>query len=687
MELAVFPPRPIEVEQLALQGTERTFPGLVDVQNSRSHRLRPFDLREAGFLAGTSITSRSSIASVASSSGDVRVPSPPQSDIDARLAAILQPPLEELLAPGGVLEWPGTLLPFQTDGVRALLERRELLLADDMGLGKTIQVLAALRILFHRHEIRRTLIVAPASLTRQWRREAKRWAPELKTVVVSAPADQRAALWRLPAHLTIVGYETLREDISFTSITPITEERWDVMVLDEASKIKNRDAAVSRATKRVPRDRRWALTGTPLETSIEDVRSIIEFILGDAGEPVHLPSGQHEVKELLASVQLRRKKADVLTDLPSKTIETVELELPPGQRAAYDDAEQRGIVQLTEKGAKVSVTHVLELIVRLKQICNRDPASGESAKLEDIEERLDILTSEGHRALLFTQFTDDTFGTSMVMSRLSRFSPIGYTGAMSAAEKLLAEDTFKDDPSRKLMILSLRAGGMGLNLQTASYVFHLDRWWNPAIEDQADSRSHRMGQECPVNVCRYVCANTIEERIEGLLAERRALFAEVVDDVTLDLANVLNRNELFGLFGLEPPAKPDRRESGFQEMSGEEFEEWLGDLLEDQGFEVQRTQRSRDGGIDLLATKADLIGIKSRLYIQCKNHADHIGVPVVRELRGAVPDRVAGATPVIACPAGFSRDAAHFAASNGIVLWSAKELRRIAELGLSQVEA
>lgn len=682
--IEVSPPTLVHAEPLIVGGPHQIAHGKFEVGAARSHRLRRFDLDLGEVPPPRAVTKDCISVTPPTSTAEDRKDPAVRDDLDERLSAILQPPLEGLVAPGGVLEWPNALLPYQIEGVRTLLERHELLLADDMGLGKTIQVIAALRILFHRQEIHRALIVAPSSLARQWKREASKWAPELRSSVVSAAADQRAALWRLPAHLKIVGYETLREDVSFRDTTPVTEQPWDVVVLDEASKIKNREASVSKAVKALPRDRRWALTGTPLETSIEDVRSILEFLVADPGKPAHVPFDAQELKGLLRTVQLRRTKEEVLTDLPAKTIETVELELQPAQRAAYDEAETAGIVQLKERGPKVSVSHVLEFIVRLKQICNRDPASGDSAKLDDIEQRLEVLASEGHRALLFTQFTDEVFGVTMIQSRLAKFSPIPFTGSMSPAEKSRAEEKFKHDDSSKLMVLSVRAGGFGLNLQSASYVFHLDRWWNPAVEDQAEGRAHRMGQQFPVTVFRYVCVNTIEERIERVLSERRALFADVIEDVSLDLASALTKEELFGLFGLHPPEKPGRREGVFQGMAGEEFEQWLGELLEAQGFRVQRTKRSRDGGIDLLATKTDLIGILNKLYVQCKNHSEPVGVQVIRELRGVVPDREAGTTPVVACPAGFTRDAIEFAGSNGVLLWSAEELEHIAHLGVNE---
>lgn len=478
-------------------------------------------------------------------------------DLLRRLAAALQAPLTTLDLPGGVLEWPAPLLPYQREGVLTLLERRELLLADAMGLGKTVQAIAALRILFHQAKIESALVVAPASLLLQWRREFARWAPDLKVAIVAGSPSDRGRLWQVPAHIRLVGYETLRADVLDLRDSPALRRRWDVVVLDEASKIKNRRSAVSVACKRLPRERRWALTGTPMENSVEDVVSLLEFLTLDPESPTP-PPPESDLKSRLLALQLRRKKEDVLPDLPPRQINEVVLELPPGQRAAYDRAEQEGLVQLTQGSGAVNVVHVLELISRLKQICNYDPASGESAKLADIADRMRTLVAEGQRALIFSQFTDPMFGIARLRDTLQEFHPLVYTGSLSSTQRAEVVRRFVADPRHKALLLSLRAGGLGLNLQAASYVFHLDRWWNPAIEEQADSRAHRLGQTYPVTVYRYTCANTIEERIDARLREKRQAFHEMVDDVSLDMATALTEAELFGLFGLTAPRRPIR---------------------------------------------------------------------------------------------------------------------------------
>ena len=276
---------------------------------------------------------------------------------------------------------------------------------------------------------------------------------------------------------------------------------WDVVILDEAQTIKNREAEISLKCKRLLRRRAWALAGTPLENSVEDLASLLEFVnpLREGEAPRRLAIGP-ALRERQSQVQLRRKKADVLPQLPPKIVSRIALKLEGSQRESYVRAEREGITQLRNKGEEVRVENILELIVRLKQICNFCPVTRQSVKLNDVRARLQTLVAEEHRALIFSQFSDDRYGARAIASAVAPFRPLLYTGDLAAAQKETTIKAFKTNPAHKVLVLSLRAGGEGLNLQEASYVFHFDRWWNPAIGQQAESRSHRFGQVFPAHV-------------------------------------------------------------------------------------------------------------------------------------------------------------------------------------------
>jgi SNF2 family DNA or RNA helicase len=473
----------------------------------------------------------------------------PDGDLDlrARLRFVLQPPLGLCLSPDGVIDWPHELMPFQVHGVRMLFERDRLLLADEMGLGKTVQALAALRLLALRREVESCLIVTPAAVLDQWRDRCSEWAPELRLAVVRGSPAERDGWWRAPVHVHLAGYETLRADLALAR-----DRVWDLVVVDEAQRIKSAGAEVAGAVKSLSRRRAWALTGTPMENRPADVVSILEFvrprILEDEGPAVDRAAPS--LRAQLARIQLRRRKAEVLPQLPNRIESELVLPMEADQRRAYERAERDGLVQLRAAGPAVSVASVLELIVRLKQLCNFDPATGASAKLRDLDERLSLLRGSGERSLVFTQFTDDTYGAQAIARRLATHRPLVLTGSLTLDQRARVIERFRADPSHGVLILSLRAAGVGLDLQDASYVFHFDRWWNPAVEDQATGRSHRIGQQYPVHVYAYTLESTVEERTVEVLRSKRLLFNEIVEGAGIDVEGTLSREELLTVAGL-----------------------------------------------------------------------------------------------------------------------------------------
>ncbi len=593
---------------------------------------------------------------------DTRAPT-----LSARLLAVLQPPLELSLSRSGPLEWPADLMDYQLAGIRTLLSSDRILLADEMGLGKTIQTIAAVRLLMRTQRLSSCLIVVPAAVLTQWLDQLDRWSPELRTCVVRGPAGERPPQWRMPAHVHVVSYETLRSDAHLSR-----ERTWDLVVIDEAQKIKNAESDVSAVVKRLLRRRAWALTGTPLENRIDDLASILEFVaprLPD--QPPHRVASGVDLRDELAAVQLRRRKQDVLRQLPPKTLSDLLLDMTTEQRRSYTRAENEGLVYLRELGTSVTVANVLELIMRLKQLCNFDPETGASAKLADLDERLDALVESGQRALVFSQFADATFGAEAIAQRLGRYRPVVYTGGMALAERDAAIRTFVNDFSHHVMVLSLRAGGQGLNLQAASYVFHFDRWWNPAVEDQATDRSHRLGQALPVHVYSYTTQDSIEERIRDILRDKRELFERIVEGVGIDVRD-FSSDELFRIIGLAAPPPSDADEDPLG------FEREVAARLERAGYFVELTPRSHDGGIDLVATKVEAGGLaRSQLWVQCKLSSRPSGVDAVRELIGSLPPAPAGVTGVLVARAGFTAEAAAWARVRGIELWGPEELRRL----------
>ncbi|MBI2825688.1 MAG: DEAD/DEAH box helicase [Planctomycetia bacterium] len=535
----------------ALQAaSEDAPPGVVSVELRaprfavRSYVLRP--LADGSGRSASAAPKRATPTTGASPARYTRF-KPPEDVIKLqdRLALVLEPPLELLLA-GDCLEFPVRPFPFQLDGVAFLYPRHAALLADEMGLGKTMQAITAIRLLFHARQARRVLVVCPKPLVTNWRRELQTWAPELPLVIVEGNRSRRHFQWQAAdAPVRIANYELLRRDADFVTAA----ERFDLVVLDESQRIKNRAGATSQVVRAIPRERSWALTGTPVENSSDDLVGIFDFLA-----PGHLNAGMapRRMGRLTSDYVLRRTKAQVLTDLPPKLIRDAEVELSPEQRESYRLAEEQGVLRLTAMGEAATIHHVFELILRLKQICNFDPATGTSSKFERLVADVEEVAASGQKALVFSQWVETL---TVLRRRLARFGPMEYHGSVPAARRddVLAE--FRDDPRHHVLLISYGAGGVGLNLQFASYVFLFDRWWNPAVEDQAINRAHRIGAEGPVTITRFLSLSTIEERIEQVLRDKRELFDAIFSGASAPRLG-LSQQEIFGLFRLKCPTGP-----------------------------------------------------------------------------------------------------------------------------------
>jgi SNF2 family DNA or RNA helicase len=463
--------------------------------------------------------------------------------IEDRLFYLLQPPLETWLK-GQELIMPFEPFPYQYEGIAWLFSQKAALLADEMGLGKTMQTITAIRLLLRAGQVRRILLICPKPLIPNWQREFKAWAEELPVVTVEGDSARRQMLWTMPGvTILLANYELLVRDMEAFGEAP---PQFDLMILDEAQRVKNRDSRTATTARNVPRKRSWALTGTPIENRPEELASLYEFM------EIIPPRATPDLRQLTTLAKkfiLRRTKDLVMKDLPPRLDRDEYLELAPAQRLAYDAAEKDGVVQLDAMGESISIQHVFELVLRLKQITNFDPLTGESAKLERVEADMEEIAECGGKAILFSQWTACI---DWLQQKLARFNPLIYHGKVPTHKREPILKQFKEDPKANLLMMSYGTGAVGLNLQFAGYVFLFDRWWNPAIEDQAINRAHRIGQKSQVIVTKFISKDTIEERINRVLDEKRRLFAAVLGEG--DATNVslsLNASEIFGLFDLK----------------------------------------------------------------------------------------------------------------------------------------
>lgn len=472
-----------------------------------------------------------------------RPPSPPPGvPLRDRLQAALQPPVDLLIDDYRV--WlPFEPFGYQYEGINFLASRWGALLADEMGLGKTMQTIMALRLLLRSGQIRSVLLVCPKPLVTNWLREFRQWAEEIPVTPIQGSLHSRRHAWlhdRAPVKLA--NYESLARDADLLDENRLT---FDLTVLDEAQRIKNRDSRTAKVVQGIRRKRSWALTGTPVENHAGDLLSLLEFVDKDLVISDTQPGA---LRDAVSGLILRRTKEMVALDIPEKRIDDVYIDLGAEQRLHYDLAEKEGVVRLNELGDELAIEHVFDLIRRLKQICNFDPLTGESAKTDQLRSDLEEVIDSGKKAILFSQWV----GTiDWLAERLQSYSPLVYHGKVANRDRdrILAE--FRENDDRSVILMSYGTGAVGLNLQNASYVFLFDRWWNPAIEDQAINRAHRIGQKQVVTVRRYITPASIEERIHAILTTKRELFAEIIDGHNPEESLGLTKAEIIGLFDLK----------------------------------------------------------------------------------------------------------------------------------------
>lgn len=399
-----------------------------------------------------------------------------------------------------------------------------------MGLGKTVQTATAISILMRRPEINRVLVVAPSSLRLNWQQELDRWAPELATRRVIGKEEDRMATYLLPIPVLVASYEQIRNDApKMTSAF-----HFDLVVLDEAQRIKNLGSSVSLACKLLSRKFAWALTGTPIENSVDDMRALYSFLKPGLVRPYMPKAHMHSA---IRPYFLRRRKAQVLGEMPEIFFQDIPLELEGEQLAAYEEAWD---ARLATANSGPDSVDLLALLTKLKQICNFDPVSEQSVKAEVLMDIVEDIVTSKSKCLIFSQYVE----TLDFLSQRIGIEHEVFHGGLREDERAEIVARFEESPGPQFLLISLKAGGVGLNLNSASYVVLFDRWWNPAVENQAITRAHRFGKKEPLQVIRFIVKDTIEERIDSILTEKQDLFHEYVDGAENWKSAGLTKSEL-----------------------------------------------------------------------------------------------------------------------------------------------
>jgi superfamily II DNA or RNA helicase len=476
-------------------------------------------------------------------------------DLLARIDAAQR--FEPVLPPGFEAE----LRDYQMDGYVWLARLCQLglgaCLADDMGLGKTVQSIA---LLLAQAPKGASLVVAPTSVCHNWQIECARFAPGLRTHVLAATRERAALVESLgPGDVLIISYGLLHIEAAL-----LAKRHWTIAIFDEAQNLKNTETRRAQASKQIEADFRLALSGTPVENRLDELWSLFDTVLpGLLGsregfqrrfsapiERLRSAPARQALKLLLRPFLLRRTKAAVLTELPPRTEIVVEVEPGEDERAFYEAVRRRALASLAEfsgDGGQKRI-HILAEIMRLRRAaCHPglldERSTIESAKLAGLMELVRELRANRHRALVFSQFTGHLDRVAEALEKAG-VKALRLDGSTPAAERARLVQAFQGGEG-ELFLLSLKAGGTGLNLTGADYVLHLDPWWNPAVEDQATDRAHRIGQTRPVTVYRLITKGSIEEKIIELHAAKRDLAADFLDGT--EAAARLSEDELMGL--------------------------------------------------------------------------------------------------------------------------------------------
>lgn len=442
----------------------------------------------------------------------------PRSEMEARRRSRS---LGEMIRPSFLTEPElDRLRDYQRTGVDWLVAQPIAILADDMGLGKTAQAITALRYLVRDQPQRTALVVCPKQIMANWERELNDWAPELTWTRLSPPTRWRQRAWRVlvgRVHVIITNYEHLG-----AVGAAVPEYSFSALVVDEAHRVRNTDSRVTSQLRALKRDRAWALTGTPIERVPTDVWTILSALRPTGFNPRRMPPSNDALRARIKPYVLRRMKAEYLKELPPELNEHELIDLLPSQRSAYTRAMKRF--------RSASEDELLPALTELRLICDFDPSSKESAKLDRIVELLLQIAQNDEKGIVFSYTLEplDLLADRLDRSIL-RISYLHLRGQQTMDDREDAVRAFTTDPMQRFLLASTRVGGEGLNLVEANHVIFINRWWNPSANSQAKDRVSRIGQEKVVLVHSFTAADTIEIALDRILRDKSKMAMEIID--------------------------------------------------------------------------------------------------------------------------------------------------------------
>ena len=467
-------------------------------------------------------------------------------------------------------ELNGTLRAYQEIGFRWLYTNISkgfgCCIADDMGLGKTIQVISLLLKLKEENKISKpALVVCPTTLMGNWKRELNTFSPSLKTLIYHGFNRE----FSVDCDVILTTYAILRIDLE-----KFQKTNWDILIIDEAQNIKNPSTSQTQAIKAIKANMKVAMTGTPVENRLSELWSIFDFInkgylgsLSDFGKNYSVPierfkelTRAQKLKKAISPFMLRRLKTDktIISDLPEKVVLDEFCYLTKAQIALYERILKESMESISNSASKMNRRGaIFKLITNLKQVCNHPyhylkygdmsaNASGKTQKLMDI---LKNIVDNDEKVLVFTQYKEMGAILENIIEDELNSKPLFFHGSLNVKQREELIQKFKDDINEKIMILSLKAGGLGLNLTSASNVIHYDLWWNPAVEDQATDRTYRIGQDKNVMIHRFITLSTFEEKIDKIIKDKRELANAAVFEGEKTITE-LSDDEIYEIFSL-----------------------------------------------------------------------------------------------------------------------------------------